>query len=322
MLKTALIHAGCALALSLPGLALAQKSEFPAMVKLVVPFAPGASTDVLARAVAHQLGPRLNTTIVVENKPGASGMVGASMVAKAPADGGTLMLVSVSLLTAAATMKAPPINVVTDLLPVAIVGEGPLVVGVASDSPFHSFKELADKARSQPETLTHGTGGVGTIAHMAGELMDQRGQLKIRHIPYRGAAPAVTDLLGGRLDAMFAVKASFASQVEAGKMRLLAVTSEQPSPDLPGLPTVAETIPGYSVSLWSGVFVPKNTPDALVQKLHREINAIAQTQQVKDLMKLDGARPLALSQAEAVERVRNSYTTWKQLATAKNIVFE
>lgn len=320
--KSRFRHLVLTAALALSQTAYAEKAEFPPLVKLVVPFAPGASTDVLARALAHQLGPRLNTKVVVENKPGASGLVGSSQVAKAPGDGSTIMFVSVSLLTSAATMKNPPLDVLNDLKPVAIFGEGPLVVGVANESPIRTFKDLVQSARSQPNELTHGTGGVGTIAHMTGELMDEMGQVQIRHIPYRGASPAVTDMLGGRLDVMFAVKATFASQVEAGKIRLLAITSVSPSPEFPGLPTVSSEIPGYDVSLWTGVFAPKDMPPALIAKLNSEINAISQTPQIKALMKRDGAMPTAMSPEDTAARVKSSFATWQTLAKAKNIVFE
>lgn len=300
----------------------AETNSFPPVMKLVVPFAPGASTDVLARALANQLGPRLNSKIVVENKPGASGMVGSAQVARAPADGSTIMFVSVSMLTAAATMKEPPINVLTDLTPVAIFGEGPLVVGVPKGSPIQTFKEFVEVARSKPNEFAHGTGGVGTIAHLTGELMDEKGQVKIRHIPYRGASPAVADMLGGRLDVMFAVKATFASQVDAGNIRLLAITSEKPSPEFPGLPTVSSEIPGYDVSLWTAVFVPKDMEEGMVKKLNQEINAISQSPEIKALLKLDGATPVAMSHIEARERANTSFNTWQTLAKSKGIVFE
>jgi len=314
--------AALASSLLLTSLAHAQETVFPPVVKLVVPFAPGASTDVLARALAHQLGPRLGSKVIVENKPGASGMVGATQVSKAPGDGATIMFVSVSMLTAAATMKDPAIDVVDDLQPVAIFGDGPLVVAVKQDSPIKTFKEFVTIARNSPNELTHGTGGVGTIAHMTGELMDEMGDAKIRHIPYRGAAPAVTDMLGGRLDVMFAIKATFGTQVDAGNIRLLAVTSEAPSPEFPNLPTVSSEIPGYDVSLWTGVFAPTDMPEAMVTKLNQEINAISHTPAIRELLKRDGASPVAMSPSEVKERASTSYKTWKNLATSKNIAFE
>lgn len=289
---------------------------------MVVPFAAGASTDVIARSVAHQLGPRLGTTVVVENRPGGSGMIGASAVARAPSDGSTLLFVSVSMLSAAATMKAAPIDVLHDLVPVSILAEGPLVIAVSSKSDIKTPADLIAAARAKPNELTHGSGGVGTIAHLAGELLNETAKIQIRHIPYKGASPAVTDMIGGRIDAMFAVKTTFASQVDAGRARLIAVTSLQPSPAFPGLPTVASIVPGYEVNLWTAVFAPAGTPAALVQRLNHEINEIAKSKQIRELMQSDGALPLALTPAEALARVESSYSTWKKLAVAKKIVLE
>lgn len=291
-------------------------------VRMVVPFAAGASTDVIARSVAHQLGPRLGTTVVVENRPGGSGMIGASAVARAPSDGSTLLFVSVSMLSAAATMKAAPIDVLHDLVPVSILAEGPLVIAVSSKSDIKTPADLIAAARAKPNELTHGSGGVGTIAHLAGELLNETAKIQIRHIPYKGASPAVTDMIGGRIDAMFAVKTTFASQVDAGRARLIAVTSLQPSPAFPGLPTVASIVPGYEVNLWTAVFAPAGTPAALVQRLNHEINEIAKSKQIRELMQSDGALPLALTPAEALARVESSYSTWKKLAVAKKIVLE
>lgn len=152
--------------------------------------------------------------------------------------------------------------------------------------------------------------------------MDEMGQVQIRHIPYRGASPAVTDMLGGRLDVMFAVKASFASQIDAGKIRLLAITSSTPSPEFPNLPTVSSEIPGYNVSQWTGIFAPKSMPEALIETLNQAINEIGQTPQIKELMKMDGASPMALSHTEAAEHAQSSFNSWKNLASVKHFAYE
>lgn len=327
MLKSILtqctVFASSALAsIALTPHALAQPPAVPPVVRMVVPFAAGASTDVIARAVAYQLGPRLGTTVVVENRPGGSGMIGASAVARSPNDGSSLLFVSVSLLSAAATMKAAPVDVLHDLVPVSILAEGPLVIAVSSKSDIKTPADLIAAARAKPNELTHGSGGVGTIAHLAGELLNETAKIQIRHIPYKGASPAVTDMIGGRIDAMFAVKTTFASQVDAGRARLIAVTSLRPSPAFPGLPTVASVVPGYEVNLWTAVFAPAGTSAALVQRLNHEINEIAKSKQIRELMQSDGALPLALTPAEASARVESAYATWKRLAVAKKIVLE
>lgn len=249
-------------------------------------------------------------------------MIGASAVARSPNDGSSLLFVSVSLLSAAATMKAAPVDVLHDLVPVSILAEGPLVIAVSSKSDIKTPADLIAAARAKPNELTHGSGGVGTIAHLAGELLNETAKIQIRHIPYKGASPAVTDMIGGRIDAMFAVKTTFASQVDAGRARLIAVTSLRPSPAFPGLPTVASVVPGYEVNLWTAVFAPAGTSAALVQRLNHEINEIAKSKQIRELMQSDGALPLALTPAEASARVESAYATWKRLAVAKKIVLE
>lgn len=308
--------------LSLSPAAAAQEPPMPALVKIVVPFAAGASTDVIARAVAMQLGPRLGTTVIVENRPGASGFIGAAAVAKAPRDGSMLLFTSISMLSAAATTKNVPIDVLADLVPISMLGEGPLVIAVSVKTDIKTPADLVAAARAKPDTITHGTAGVGTIAHMAAELLNEEAKIQLRHIPYKGASLAVNDLAGGTIDMMIAVNTTFAAQVTGGRARQIAVTSLQPSPAFPGLPTMASVAPGYEVNLFTAMFAPAGTPAPIVRRLNREINEIAQSKELRERMASDGAMPLALTPEEVGVRVRTSYATWKKLAAAKNIVAE
>ena len=170
--------------------------------------------------------------------------------------------------------------------------------------------------------MTHGTAGVGTIAHMAAELLNDAAKIQLKHIPYKGASYAVTDLAGGNIDLMIAANTTFASQVTAGRARQIAVTTLKPSPAFPGLPTMASIVPGYEVSLWTAMFAPTGTPPAMVQRLNREINDIAQSKEVRALIVDDGGTPIASTPEQAATRVRESYATWKKLAEAKHIVAE
>jgi tripartite-type tricarboxylate transporter receptor subunit TctC len=300
----------------------AQQAPMPPLIKVIVPFSPGASTDVIARTLATQLGPKLGTTVIVENRPGASGFIGATAVAKGPRDGSMLLFTSVSMISAATTNKNVPIDVLKDLVPVAIPGEGPLVFAVPATSPINNPADLLAAARAKPDVLTHGTGGVGTIAHMAVELLNEEAHIQLRHIPYKGASLAVTDMLGGTIDMMVAVKSTFGGHVNAGKFKLVAVTSLQPSPAFPGVPTIASVVPGYEVTLFTTLYAPAGTPAPVVQRINQAVNEISKSKEMTELMLSDGALPLTVTPEQAARKVRDAYATWKKLAVAKNIVTE
>jgi tripartite-type tricarboxylate transporter receptor subunit TctC len=309
-------------ALAVAPAALAQEAAMPALVRLVVPFAAGAGTDVVARVMQGPLAARLGTNVIIDNRPGASGLSGAGAVAKGPADGSMLLLTSVSLMTTAATKPNMPFDVSTALVPVALLGQGPMLIAVSATSDIETPADLVAAARAKSDALTHGTAGIGTIAHMAAELLNDAAGIQIRHIPYRGAAPAVIDLASGNLDVMIAANSTLAAQIKAGRVRPIAVTSNQPSPSFPGLPPMASAAPGYSADLWQAVFVPTGTPPALVQRLNREINEVMKTREMHDLLQSDGFVAVALAPDEVRKRVRESFATWKKLATAKKIVAE
>lgn len=292
----------------------------PSMIRIIVPYAAGAGTDVMARRVANQLGPRLGTTVIVENRPGASGMIGTSAAVKGPKDGSILVFASVSLVTAAAVTRNVPFDIVKDLAPVAITGEGPLLIVVPSQSPIKTPADLVAAARAKP--LTHGSAGVGTIVHLAAELLNISAKTQLQHIPYKGAAPAVTDTIGGTLDVMLAANTTFSSQISSGRMRTIAVTSAQPSPAFPNVPTMASVVPGYSATLWNVLFAPTGTPPHLLNILNREVNEISKSKEMTELMQLDGFTSKTLTLEQSSKQVRDAYTTWKALAKDRNISVE
>lgn len=294
--------------------------SIPSMIRIVVPYSAGAGTDVMARRVANQLGPRLGTTVIVENRPGASGMIGTSTVIKGPKDGSNLVFASVSLVTAAAVTRNVPFDITKDLVPVAITGEGPLLIVVPSQSPIKTPADLLAAARAKP--LTHGSAGVGTIVHLAAELLNSSAKTQFQHIPYKGAAPAITDTIGGTLDVMLAANTTFASQITSGRMRPIAVTSLQPSPAFPKLPTMASVVPGYSATLWNVLFAPAGTPARLLNILNHEVNEISKSKEMVELMQMDGFEPKSLTLDQASKQVHDAYTTWKALAKERNIVLE
>lgn len=311
---------GLALALASP--AVAQNVTFPQVVRIIVPFAPGASTDVIAREIAAQLGPRLGVTVIVENRAGASGFIGASAVAKGAKDGSMLLFTSNSMISAAATMRTVPIDIANDLVPISVMGEGPMVIAAASTTSIRTPADLVAAARARPDMLTHGTAGIGTFPHLAMELLNDAGKIQIKHIPYKGMSLATTDLAGGTIDLMVAVNTTFAAAIDSGRARQIAVTSLQPSPAFPGVPPMATVVPGYEATLWTAVYAPVGLPPAMLQRLNREINEIGRSPELQARMKADGAQPMALTMDQARAKVLEAFSAYKRVAVAKGIVLD
>ena len=311
-------------AASLPLIALAQGEgpKPPAMMKIVVPFSAGASNDAMARAIAPLLSKRLGNTVIVENKPGAAGVIGADYVAKSPADGSVLLLTSSTFLTAAATQLKLPYDPVTAFAPVSIIGDGPMLLAVSSATPAKSIDEFIALAKAKLGTLTYGTSGTGSIAHLASEMLADAGQIKMTHVPYKGAANALMDMAGGQINMMISNYTSLVSQIKSGKVRALAVTSAQANPAFPELPPISSAVPGYAANIWVSILAPAATPSALVAKLNQELSEIAKAPEVRALLEPDGATAMALSPAEVAQRVKVDLALWRKIAVDKKIVAE
>ena len=297
-------------------------ARIPSLIKIVVPFSPGASNDAIARAVAPPLAKRLGATVIVENKPGAAGVIGADSVAKSPRDGSVLLLTSSTFLTAAATQPRLPYDPLAAFSPVAMVGQGPLLLAVSSATGIKSAAELVAAARAKPGMLTYGTAGLGSIAHMATEMFSDGARLQLRHVPYKGAANALMDMAGGQIDLMISNYSSLAPQIKAGRVRALAVTSRQANAAYPELPPLGSVAPGFAANIWVSVLAPAGTPAALVQRLNREINAVAATPEVRALLESDGAQPTTLTPVELSQTLREELDMWKKVAAEKRIVAE
>jgi tripartite-type tricarboxylate transporter receptor subunit TctC len=298
----------------------APAQPLPRVIKLVVPFSAGGSNDVIARAIAQPLGTRLGTTVVVENKPGAAGVIGSDYVAKAPKDGSVLLLSSSSFLTAAATQKELPYDPLAAFAPVAMVGRGPMLLVVSAATPYQSLDEFVAAARARPDTLNYGTAGVGSIAHLTTELLDDTAKIQMVHVPYKGAANAATDLAGGQIQAMISNYSSVAPLMKGGKIRAVAVTSAKKHPAFPDLPPLASVAPGFDVDIWVGVFAPAGTPDAIVQRFNREIDAIAASPELAPVLEPDGTLPEAIAPAVFASRIRQELGQWKRIASDHHIV--
>jgi len=299
---------------------LAQQPPVPDVMRIIVPFGPGGSNDVIARSMSPVMAKRLGNSIVVENRAGASGAIGAGYVAKGPKDGSLLLLTSSTLVTAAAITPSTPYDINTAFVPVAMVGQGPLLIAVSAATSIRTPADLVAAARAKPDQITYGTAGIGSIAHMATEMLGSAAKIQLRHVPYKGAADSLLDLASGRIDMMISNYSSLLPQLKAGRVRAIAVTSPQPAETFPDLPTVASVAPGYAADVWVSVFAPAGTPAALVNRLNAEIVAVAQVADVRSLLVSDGTVPAPLPPAEVAKRIMDDLARWKQIAQEKNIV--
>ncbi len=292
--------AACAGILVLPTAALAQ-SDYPNKpVKLIVGFAPGGSTDIVARIVAQRLGERLGQTIVVENRAGAGGTIGADAAAKAPPDGYTLTLGTTSTHAIAAGVYSKlPYNPVTDFTPISLVAITPYLLVVNPEVQARNLKEFLALAKSQPGKLNYASAGNGTATHLAMEMLKDAAKVDLVHIPYKGNAPADTAILAGEVQAVFGSMPALLQNTKANKVRPLAVGTATRSPALPDVPTVAEQgYPGFEAALWLGIMGPANMPKPVVDRLHKEIVAIVATPEFKASMDANGAEPIASKSPE------------------------
>ena len=292
---------GLALAVDLPA-ANAQITAYPDKpVKIFVGFAAGGGTDVAARILAQKLTETLGQSIVVENRPGASGMIAAEALAKSAADGYTLMMGSqTTLAVAPALYRKFSIDAARDFVAVAPAGVSPLVLVVHPSVPVRSVKELIALGKAKPGAINFGSGGLGTTPHMAGELFSLQAGIKMVHVAYRGEAPAINDLLGGQLDLIFANLSAVIGNVKAGSLRALAVTSAQRAASAPEIPTIAEVaLPGFEAATWFALVAPAGTPRDIVLRLNSEATRLVGQAEVRqrfaDLgMTVDAATPDAL----------------------------
>lgn len=311
------------LALSLgttASLVLAQDAYPSKPIKLVVPYAAGGPADMLARMVAEKLGPRLGQPVVIDNKPGAGGHTGAELVAKGPADGYTLVLATIAHNGAVKLYPNLRYDPTKELKPVILLAEAPSILIVKQDLPVKSVQELLALARSQPGKLTYGSAGNGSAMHMAAELFRHMSKIDYVHVPYRGGAPAMADLLGGQIDMLFESVGTAHQHIKSGKVRALAVTGTKRSSSLPDVPTVAESgVPGYSSVPWYTISVASGVPTVVVNRLNAEINAVLKMQDL--VQRWDGLGVVALggSPADAVRRNEAETAKWSAVITAANI---
>lgn len=320
----AVCAASAGLALACGCATAAQAGDYPAgkPITLVVPYPPGGSNDLFARAVGAKLGPLLHTSVVVENKPGAGGSIGAGYVARAKPDGYTLTAVSSSFTTNAAIQPNLPFDAVKDFTPVAIMAEGPFVVAVKKDSPARSIADLVAYAKKHPGELNYASSGPGSSNQFATEMMDTAAGIKMTHVPFRGMGPATTALMAGQVDVLVASGPSLLPAIHSGKVRSLGITSLKPSAIAPDLKPVADTVPGYSFNLWWGVLAPAHTPEAIVNRLNAAIGKIVEEPDMKKFFIREGAEAATLSAPQYKQRVKDDIALWKKVARESNITVQ
>ena len=292
-------------------------------IRIVVPFAPGGGTDVVARTLAQEMARDLGTGIVIENKPGAGTILGTQTVATSEPDGYTLLMGTFANAVNPSLKASLPYNPHADFAPVALIARSFNIVVVNPKSPYHSVADLIAAAKAEPEKLSYGTYGTGTSAHLAGELFKNLAKVNLTTVPYKGAAPAITDLIGGQIQVMFTTVASAAALIQAGQLRALAMTSAQRSPAFPDLPTVAEAgVPGYSAESWYGLFAPAKTPADVVDRLNKSAATAVQSEAFRKLGVNEGLIMVASPPQEFDRYFRDEEARWRKVIQDAGITAE
>jgi tripartite-type tricarboxylate transporter receptor subunit TctC len=302
--------------------ALGQEAYPAKPIKLIVPFPPAGGTDVLSRSIAQAITNQSpGWTIVVENRPGAGGNIGLEAAARSPADGYTVAMgQTANLAVNPALYGKMTFDPLKDFAPIALVSSQPLIVVVAADSPFKSFNDLLEASRKKEYALNMASSGNGTIGHVGAELFERRAGIRWTHVPYKGAGPAVADLLGGSVQVFFGNTQAVGGLVASGRLRPLAVTSPRRLAHLPEVPTIAELgFPGFEAATWSGLVAPAGTPPALVERLNAEANrALKRPEMVKKLEE-DGSTPLGGTPQQFAEFIRSEHAKWGTAVREANI---
>jgi tripartite-type tricarboxylate transporter receptor subunit TctC len=293
------------------------------VIKIVVPFAPGGGTDVIARTLAQEMAKNLGVNVVIENKPGAGTIIGTQAVAVSDPDGYTLLMGTFANAVNPSLNAKLPYDPHKDFAPVALVARSFNIVVVNPKSSIRSIADLIATAKAEPDKLSYGTFGIGTSAHLAGELFKNMAKVNLATIHYKGAAPAITDLIGGQIQVMFTTVASAASLIESGQLRALAVTSAERSPAFPQLPTVAEAgVPGYAAESWYGLFAPAKTPPDVIDRLNKSAAMAVQSEVFKKLEVNEGLVMIAQPPAELDRYFHGEEERWRKLIQNAGIKVE
>lgn len=304
-------------ACALPSLAWAAWPE--RSLRLVVPYAAGGGADNAARIVAQRLGELLGQAVVIDNKPGAGGVIGADTVAKATPDGYTALFDASAYVVNPALRKLP-YEPGKDFIPVSLIVTAPQILVVSPQSPYKTLGELLAAARKSPDKISYASAGAATASHLAAELMADEAKVDLLHVPYKGGAPALTDVMAGSVDMYFGNAASTLQHVASGKLRALGVSSRQRLKGLPHVPTLSESgIPNYEVLEWNGLFLPKGTPADVVQRFAKEVQAAMADPKVRERLSQAGVIPVGDSPSEFGKFIDTESRRWQQLVKARGI---
>jgi tripartite-type tricarboxylate transporter receptor subunit TctC len=312
------LAAGAAALPAVPRIAWAQAYPSPP-VRIVVGYPPGGAADISGRFIGQFLSERLRQPFVIENRPGAGGNIGTEVVVKAPPDGYTLLIVNIPHAINATLYDNLNFDFLRDIAAVAMIYRQPLVLEVNPAVPAKTVGELIALAKGNPGKVNMASAGIGTPQHLAGELFKSMAGVDLVHVPYRGGAPALTDMIGGQVQVMFDTLNSSIEHIKAGRLRALAVTTAIPSEALPNIPRIADFLPGYELTSWSGVGAPKKTPREIIEKLNKDINAILADPTAKDRFVQLGATVTTLSPAAFDEFIAAETEKWGKVIRAANI---
>jgi tripartite-type tricarboxylate transporter receptor subunit TctC len=303
------------------GLNPAQAQDYPNKpVRLVVPLAPAGAADILGRLMAERLGAAWGQTVVVDNKPGASGHVGAQIVARSPGDGYTLMVGTIGIHAAYGSYRKLAYDPARELQPILILGEAPNIVVVPASSPYKTFGDFLTDARANPGKVSYATAGPGSSVHMVTALFEMAAGVRMNHIPYKGSGPALTDLVGGQVQVMFDNMSSSMAQIKAGKLRALAVTTARRDPRFPDVPTLAEAgVPGYSGTSWFTIAAPSTLPAAMVEKINKDLQKILASPDVVARFDTLGVNYTPNTPAEAAAFFRSETVKWNRVIEAARL---
>ncbi|HET7528046.1 MAG TPA: tripartite tricarboxylate transporter substrate binding protein [Burkholderiaceae bacterium] len=301
----------------------AQAADYPVRpVKWVVPYPPAGTTDVLARIVAQWLTEKMGQPFVVENKPGAGNNLGVEYVVNSPPDGYTMLLVNPANGINATLYKNLTFNFIRDIAPVAGLIRTPNVMEVTPSLPVKTVKEFIDYCKANPGKINMASSGSGTSVHLSGELFKSMTGCDMVHVPYKGAGPALVDLIGGQVHVLFDNLPSSIGHIKSGKLRALAVTSEQREPSLPGVPTVAETVPGYEATAWFGIGMPKGTPREIIDKVNAEVNRALADPKMRERLAELGGRPIGGTPDDFGKVIAAETAKWEKVVTSSGAKVE
>jgi tripartite-type tricarboxylate transporter receptor subunit TctC len=319
MLKKWLFALGLCQAL-IPGVVSAQTAPYPSKpIKFVVPITPGGSNDVLARTIAQKLSDQWKQAVVVENRPGGGMNLGSDMVAKSAPDGYTWLLGANNIFVTNPHVGKMPFDVFKDLAPVTTVAIVPFVLAVNANFPAKNVAELVEYAKKNPNALNYGSSGNGSPQQLAAEMLSHVAGIKMQHVPYKGAVPAITDLLGGRIQVFIGAVNSLLPHVKDGKLRLLAGAGGKRFAAFPELPAIAETVPGVALDVWLGVFMPAGVPKEILTKVNADIAQVLQSPEVRTSLAAQGIEPITSTPEALAQTIRDDHARWGKVIREANI---